>query len=117
MPLFVVLSQSWDAYFRNVEAGLQPGSAYQPPPHLPTVAGAAFAAVDPAQERLPDAKLIQDHLNVQALIRAYQVSATWFVAMCVCRLPVPWPSSHLGEKSLRVLGVFKTNTWSFFHFK
>lgn len=80
------LSQSWDAFFHNVEAGRKPGSAYQAPPTLypRTVAGAAMPAVVPVHEGVSDAKLIQDHLNVQALIRAYQVRALILGCIAAC---------------------------------
>ncbi len=56
---------SWDSYFRNVDAGMSPGSAFQRPgmsqPSV-TVGGTTV-----------DIKTVQDHLKVQALIRAYQV--------------------------------------------
>ena len=58
---------SWDSYFRNVDSGLGPGAAFQRPgmtrPSV-TVGGVTV-----------DIKMIQDHLKVQALIRAYQVLA------------------------------------------
>ena len=66
--------QSWQSYFKSVNAGAAPGQAHQRPPPLgealpdfssqsssPAVAG---ASVD---------SLVNEHLSVQALIRGYQV--------------------------------------------
>uniref|UniRef100_A0A1X7TY60 2-oxoglutarate dehydrogenase, mitochondrial n=1 Tax=Amphimedon queenslandica TaxID=400682 RepID=A0A1X7TY60_AMPQE len=57
--------KSWQAYFNNVTRGDLPGQAYQraPPPDTGQYVPPASSAKD-----------IQDHLNVQALIRAYQIS-------------------------------------------
>lgn len=71
---FLVLpSQSWDAFFRNANAGVPPGAAYQSPLALQ---GSSLAL--PSVQRLAGAKpdvekLVADHLAVQSLIRAYQV--------------------------------------------
>ncbi|XP_012618831.1 2-oxoglutarate dehydrogenase complex component E1 isoform X1 [Microcebus murinus] len=66
--------KSWDIFFRNTNAGAPPGTAYQSP--LPLSRG-SFAAVAHAQslvEAQPNVdKLVEDHLAVQSLIRAYQV--------------------------------------------
>uniref|UniRef100_A0A915CDW9 2-oxoglutarate dehydrogenase, mitochondrial n=1 Tax=Parascaris univalens TaxID=6257 RepID=A0A915CDW9_PARUN len=68
---------SWAAYFQNVEKGLAPGQAYQPPPTLvsstvtsPVAIGAAVGAVAPSAGT--SIKDITDHLKVQLLIRSYQ---------------------------------------------
>ncbi|XP_037114012.1 2-oxoglutarate dehydrogenase, mitochondrial isoform X4 [Syngnathus acus] len=61
--------KSWDVFFRNANAGAPPGAAYQSPlglsvaPQLSSLVGAR-----PNVE-----KLVEDHLAVQSLIRAYQV--------------------------------------------
>ena len=52
---------SWDSFFRNVDSGMGPGIAFQKPGASPP-AGVSS-----------DTKSIEDHLKVQALIRAYQV--------------------------------------------
>jgi len=66
---------SWDAYFRRVDAGAPPGSAFVPPPGLQTpVAGAATPAVAPspaAAATSPSA--VREQLSLVHLIRAYQV--------------------------------------------
>ncbi|XP_078095365.1 2-oxoglutarate dehydrogenase complex component E1 isoform X2 [Mustelus asterias] len=65
--------KSWDVFFRNANAGAAPGTAYQSPPPL----GASLAALSNAQAAMvaqPNVdKLVEDHLAVQSLIRAYQV--------------------------------------------
>lgn len=84
--------QSWDTFFRNVVAGAQPGEAYTSPPtlaeptphHVPlsslapalTSSGAAPAYASDAP--ISD-KVIDDHLAVQGIIRAYQVRHTHLV--------------------------------------
>ncbi|CAD5218540.1 unnamed protein product [Bursaphelenchus okinawaensis] len=68
---------SWASYFRNVEAGAQPGQAFQSPPatsyggyqaRLPSTQVAPVAA--PATGDVSQA--IHDHLKIQLLIRSYQ---------------------------------------------
>uniref|UniRef100_A0A0N5B9H5 2-oxoglutarate dehydrogenase, mitochondrial n=1 Tax=Strongyloides papillosus TaxID=174720 RepID=A0A0N5B9H5_STREA len=67
--------KSWDVYFRNVESGATPGQAFSSPPTLSPGSSAVFSpSVSPATftgGRL-DMKSIQDHLNIQLLIRSYQ---------------------------------------------
>lgn len=69
IPPASLLPQSWDVFFRNANAGAPPGAAYQSPlglteaPQLSSLVGA-----QPNVE-----KLVEDHLAVQSLIRAYQV--------------------------------------------
>ncbi|GCB81472.1 hypothetical protein scyTo_0021844, partial [Scyliorhinus torazame] len=64
---------SWDVFFRNANAGAPPGTAYQSPPPL----GANLASLSSAQSMMvaqPNVdKLVEDHLAVQSLIRAYQI--------------------------------------------
>jgi len=68
--------KSWDAYFRNVEAGAAPGQAFQAPPNLVPSAQAgvvSYAAAPTGVAASGDiAKAIQDHLKIQLLIRSYQ---------------------------------------------
>uniref|UniRef100_A0A673MQB5 2-oxoglutarate dehydrogenase complex component E1 n=1 Tax=Sinocyclocheilus rhinocerous TaxID=307959 RepID=A0A673MQB5_9TELE len=65
--------KSWDIFFRNANAGAPPGSAYQSPPPM----GVSLAGLAQAQSLVgaqPNVeKLVEDHLAVQSLIRAYQV--------------------------------------------
>ncbi|XP_042158485.1 2-oxoglutarate dehydrogenase, mitochondrial-like isoform X5 [Oncorhynchus tshawytscha] len=65
--------KSWDIIFRNANAGVSPGAAYQSPPPLGGAAlGLANAqAMVGAQPNME--KLVEDHLAVQSLVRAYQV--------------------------------------------
>uniref|UniRef100_A0A671YKL4 2-oxoglutarate dehydrogenase complex component E1 n=1 Tax=Sparus aurata TaxID=8175 RepID=A0A671YKL4_SPAAU len=65
--------KSWDIFFRNANAGAPPGAAYQSPPPLNgTSQGlASFQTLVGAQPNVE--KLVEDHLAVQSLIRAYQV--------------------------------------------
>uniref|UniRef100_A0A671YHU2 2-oxoglutarate dehydrogenase complex component E1 n=1 Tax=Sparus aurata TaxID=8175 RepID=A0A671YHU2_SPAAU len=66
--------KSWDIFFRNANAGAPPGAAYQSPPPLNgTSQGlASFQTLVGAQPNVE--KLVEDHLAVQSLIRAYQVN-------------------------------------------
>lgn len=77
----ILFLQSWDIFFRNANAGAPPGAAYQSPPPLNgTSQGlASFQTLVGAQPNVE--KLVEDHLAVQSLIRAYQVNHkhTWAV--------------------------------------
>ncbi|VVC29869.1 Hypothetical protein CINCED_3A011739 [Cinara cedri] len=72
---------SWDAFFRNCDAGAQPGFAYQAPPSLapPGKNEVLLSSILPAVNSTAavggsfSEKLIDDHLAVQAIIRSYQV--------------------------------------------
>lgn len=61
--------QSWDVFFRNANAGAPPGAAYQSP--LGLSAAPQLSSLVGAQPNVE--KLVEDHLAVQSLIRAYQV--------------------------------------------
>ncbi|XP_030213982.1 oxoglutarate (alpha-ketoglutarate) dehydrogenase a (lipoamide) isoform X3 [Gadus morhua] len=66
--------KSWDVFFRNANAGAPPGVAYQSPLGLTAAAGAALHQGSPMVGAQPNVeKLVEDHLAVQSLIRAYQV--------------------------------------------
>uniref|UniRef100_A0A671MGL4 2-oxoglutarate dehydrogenase, mitochondrial n=1 Tax=Sinocyclocheilus anshuiensis TaxID=1608454 RepID=A0A671MGL4_9TELE len=69
--------KSWDIFFRNANAGAPPGSAYQNPPPV----GVSLSGLSQAQALVgaqPNVeKLVEDHLAVQSLIRAYQASMDW----------------------------------------
>uniref|UniRef100_A0A673XKJ0 2-oxoglutarate dehydrogenase complex component E1 n=1 Tax=Salmo trutta TaxID=8032 RepID=A0A673XKJ0_SALTR len=64
--------KSWDIFFRNANAGAPPGAAYHSPPLAGAALGLANAqamvGVQPNVE-----KLVEDHLAVQSLVRAYQI--------------------------------------------
>ncbi|XP_028318021.1 2-oxoglutarate dehydrogenase, mitochondrial isoform X2 [Gouania willdenowi] len=63
--------KSWDVFFRNANAGVPPGSAYQSPQPLgayPLVSPAVHSVLQPNME-----KVVEDHLAVHSLIREYQV--------------------------------------------
>lgn len=67
--------QSWDIFFRNTNAGAPPGTAYQSPLSLSRSSLATMAHAQSLVEAQPNVdKLVEDHLAVQSLIRAYQVS-------------------------------------------
>lgn len=77
--------KSWDAYFRQLSAGVPPSQAYVKPPTLgqlrPLSFGAPVSALTvPLQQQTvapsvvsADAKTIAEHMAVQSIIRAYQV--------------------------------------------
>uniref|UniRef100_A0A2K6ADQ2 2-oxoglutarate dehydrogenase complex component E1 n=1 Tax=Mandrillus leucophaeus TaxID=9568 RepID=A0A2K6ADQ2_MANLE len=66
--------KSWDIFFRNTNAGAPPGTAYQSPLPLSRGSLAAVAHAQSLVEAQPNVdKLVEDHLAVQSLIRAYQV--------------------------------------------
>lgn len=68
--------QSWDIFFRNTNAGAPPGTAYQSPLSLSRSSLATMAHAQSLVEAQPNVdKLVEDHLAVQSLIRAYQVSS------------------------------------------
>ncbi|XP_008280042.1 2-oxoglutarate dehydrogenase, mitochondrial isoform X4 [Stegastes partitus] len=65
--------KSWDIFFRNANAGAPPGSAYQSPPPI-SGTSQGLASVQTLVGAQPNVeKLVEDHLAVQTLIRAYQV--------------------------------------------
>uniref|UniRef100_A0A8P4K9B3 2-oxoglutarate dehydrogenase complex component E1 n=1 Tax=Dicentrarchus labrax TaxID=13489 RepID=A0A8P4K9B3_DICLA len=65
--------KSWDIFFRNANAGAPPGAAYQSPPPL-SGSSQGLASVQARVAAQPNVeKLVEDHLAVQSLIRAYQV--------------------------------------------
>ncbi|KAA8579206.1 hypothetical protein FQN60_000028, partial [Etheostoma spectabile] len=65
--------KSWDIFFRNANAGAPPGAAYQSPsPLIGSSQGqASLRGLMGAQPNVE--KLVEDHLAVQSLIRAYQL--------------------------------------------
>ncbi|CAH2274958.1 2-oxoglutarate dehydrogenase, mitochondrial isoform X1 [Pelobates cultripes] len=65
--------KSWDVFFRNANAGAAPGTAYQSPPPLGSNLSAFAQAQSLVQGQPNIEKLVEDHLAVQSLIRAYQV--------------------------------------------
>lgn len=70
----LLLIQSWDVFFRNANAGAPPGAAYQSPLSLSAAPGLAAPQLSSLVGAQPNVeKLVEDHLAVQSLIRAYQV--------------------------------------------
>uniref|UniRef100_A0A8C0FSX0 2-oxoglutarate dehydrogenase complex component E1 n=1 Tax=Bubo bubo TaxID=30461 RepID=A0A8C0FSX0_BUBBB len=65
--------KSWDIFFRNANAGAAPGTAYQSPPPLSTSLSTLSQAQFLVQAQPNVDKLVEDHLAVQSLIRAYQI--------------------------------------------
>uniref|UniRef100_A0A9L0R153 2-oxoglutarate dehydrogenase complex component E1 n=1 Tax=Equus caballus TaxID=9796 RepID=A0A9L0R153_HORSE len=66
--------KSWDIFFRNTNAGAPPGTAYQSPLPLSPGSLSALARAQPLVGAQPNVdKLVEDHLAVQSLIRAYQI--------------------------------------------
>lgn len=65
--------KSWDIFFRNANAGAPPGTAYQSPPPLSTSLSSLTQAHTLVQAQPNVDKLVEDHLAVQSLIRAYQI--------------------------------------------
>ncbi|KAJ7351681.1 hypothetical protein OS493_036096 [Desmophyllum pertusum] len=61
---------SWDAYFRQVQNGMPPGQAYQPPPILGQSAGmvATRQTIPSAVDQSTISSLVSDHLAVSAAI-------------------------------------------------
>ncbi|KAL4113356.1 hypothetical protein QTP88_016990 [Uroleucon formosanum] len=72
---------SWDTFFKNCNAGAQPGAAYQAPPSLapPGKNEVLLSSLLPGVQNTTaiggafSEKMIDDHLAVQAIIRSYQV--------------------------------------------
>lgn len=63
---------SWDAYFKNLDAGVSPSAAFSAPPTLiPTPAGGAGVGFNPGAGG--HSEDVVTHLKVQLLVRAYQV--------------------------------------------
>ncbi|XP_006770452.1 PREDICTED: 2-oxoglutarate dehydrogenase, mitochondrial isoform X4 [Myotis davidii] len=66
--------KSWDIFFRNTNAGAPPGTAYQSPLPLSMGVLSAAARAQPLVGTQTNVdKLVEDHLAVQSLIRAYQI--------------------------------------------
>ncbi|XP_071546218.1 2-oxoglutarate dehydrogenase complex component E1 isoform X5 [Panulirus ornatus] len=81
--------QSWDTFFRNASAGARPGEAYtsppslaEPTPHHVPLSSIAPAVISPAvsETQITD-KVIDDHLAVQGIIRAYQARGHLIAAL------------------------------------
>eukprot|EP00102_Acyrthosiphon_pisum_P021105 XP_016658315.1 PREDICTED: 2-oxoglutarate dehydrogenase, mitochondrial isoform X3 [Acyrthosiphon pisum] len=72
---------SWDTFFKNCDAGAQPGAAYQAPPSLapPGKNEVLLSSLLPGIQNTTaiggtfSEKMIDDHLAVQAIIRSYQI--------------------------------------------
>uniref|UniRef100_A0A8C4NE02 2-oxoadipate dehydrogenase complex component E1 n=1 Tax=Eptatretus burgeri TaxID=7764 RepID=A0A8C4NE02_EPTBU len=63
--------RSWDVYFRNTMAGAAPGEAYIRPPSLShSLSTELSPSLSPG---VRDTKMVEEHLAVQSLVRAYQI--------------------------------------------
>ncbi|XP_076876782.1 2-oxoglutarate dehydrogenase complex component E1 isoform X5 [Brachyhypopomus gauderio] len=73
--------ESWDNFFRQTNAGTPPGVAHQRPP--PLASGLPTPPRDPvlADGQSGVEKLVEDHLAVQTLIRAYQIRGHHFAQL------------------------------------
>lgn len=92
--------QSWDIFFRNTNAGAPPGTAYQSPLPLSMGALSAAARAQPLVGTQTNVdKLVEDHLAVQSLIRAYQVR--W---RPLASRDVPFPSTPASTGPVPALG-------------
>lgn len=81
---FVLSLQSWDAFFRNANAGVPPGAAYQSPLALQG-SPLTLPSVQKLTSTKPNVeKLVADHLAVQSLIRGYQVKLHFFFFFPCC---------------------------------
>lgn len=67
-------AQSWDAFFRNVSNDAAPGLAHVPAScdHGTTPEAAKQVSLVASTSDVPS-KVIDDHLALQAIVRAYQV--------------------------------------------
>ncbi|KAK7895456.1 hypothetical protein WMY93_020781 [Mugilogobius chulae] len=65
--------KSWDVFFRNANAGVPPGLAYQSPLHLNGASQGVESVPSLLGAETDTKKLVADHLAVHTLIRAYQV--------------------------------------------
>jgi hypothetical protein len=68
--------QGWATFFGNVEAGAAPGNAYPPSTLQTGTSGAVASSTSTSVAPIVSGdflQLLQDHLNVQLLIRSYQV--------------------------------------------
>ncbi|XP_069190727.1 2-oxoglutarate dehydrogenase complex component E1 isoform X6 [Procambarus clarkii] len=80
--------QSWDTFFRNASAGASPGEAYTAPPSLadPSPHHVSLASIAPAMTPALSGtpvtdNIIDDHLAVQGIIRAYQARGHLIAAL------------------------------------
>ena len=69
--LILLFSQSWDAYFRNAQATASPGETEERRPSS-LLQGRGMSQT-PAMSQ----KVVEDHLAVHTLIRAYQVRSAF----------------------------------------
>lgn len=58
---------SWQVYFKNIQSGVNPRVAYQPPPTIVPLTGM------PVPLDVSGSYDVTDHMKVQLLVRAYQV--------------------------------------------
>uniref|UniRef100_A0A674EIA6 2-oxoglutarate dehydrogenase complex component E1 n=1 Tax=Salmo trutta TaxID=8032 RepID=A0A674EIA6_SALTR len=87
--------KSWDIFFRNANTGASPGAAYQSPPPLGGAAlGLANAQVMVRAQPNVE-KLVEDHLAVQSLVRAYQIRSHHVVQLDPLGILAGPPSSDI----------------------
>lgn len=93
---------SHGTFFRNTNAGAPLGTAYQSPLPLSPGSLSAVARAQPLVGAQPNVdKLVEDHLAVQSLIRAYQIRGhhvaqldPWEFWMLIWTPPCPLILSH-----------------------
>ncbi|CAG8487584.1 5643_t:CDS:2 [Funneliformis caledonium] len=61
---------SWQVYFKNIQSGINPRVAYQPPPTIVPLTGSATTVVPTDTSSSYD---VNNHMKVQLLVRAFQV--------------------------------------------
>lgn len=85
---------SWAAFFKNLESGAAPGEGWVMPPTLGTSphfmsAPSQQSAPQQAQSFAGGDKLLEDHLKVQLLIRAYQFRGHELADLDPLKISVP----------------------------
>ncbi|BFZ53970.1 2-oxoglutarate dehydrogenase E1 component [Savitreella phatthalungensis] len=63
---------SWQVYFKNMDNGIAPSQAFQPPPTIVPTPSGGIPSIVPGAGLAPGTD-VSNHLKVQLLVRAYQV--------------------------------------------
>ncbi len=65
---------SWQVYFKNIQSGMNPKAAYQPPPTIIPLTGMSppVSSSVPWMSTSVSPSEVNDHMKVQLLVRAYQ---------------------------------------------